>query len=230
MHHESVTTELMPDLGAAYPSSPVGFWLEDLRWHRRTFVESRFRWATEDAVDVVTWHTGGQTEFTTVDDLRSLQTYQYAVLDQAQWTSNAMADKLEVARRELDEGLWGSVLDGVGLTQVECDAALWFAEGAGPGERDSTNIRRVLKFVPFRNPLIEAFELKQLMRLYQAAGDMLEDAICDLLEELSSTRPDAVLADASSTPGVNGIRHRVEVARRDRGLPGDQRRIPEQIF
>jgi len=104
---------------------------------------------------IVTWHTGGQTEFTTLEDLRALQRYQYAVTDQACRASNAMADRLELAKAELD-GQWGSVTAAPGLSELECESALWFAKNAGEDERDSVNIRRVLKFVPFRNPLIEA--------------------------------------------------------------------------
>lgn len=228
MHHEAVTIESVTSLEAAYPSSPVSFWLEDLRWHRKTFADSRFRWSTHDAVDVVTWHTGGQTEFTTVKDLRALQRYRYAVLDQAGRASNAMADRLQLAKDELSEEQWGSVTGALGLTELECAHAMWFA--AHETERDSTNIRRVLKFVPFRNPLIEAFELKQLMRLYEGAANMLEDTICDLVEELLPTRPASVLAEAICTPSEKGLAQRVELARAERGFADDDRRLPSQVF
>lgn len=223
-----VTTELVGSLEAAYPSSPVPFWLEDLRWHRRTFADSRFRWSTSDIVDIVTGHTGGQTEFTTVEDLRALQRYRYAVLDQAAWTRNAMADRLELAREHLCEEEWESVASGLGLTELECAHAMWFA--AHETERDSANIRRVLKFVPFRNPLIEAFELKQLMRMWEAAADMFEDTICDLVEELLPTRPVSVLAQAIGTASETGTIQRIELARKQRGLAGDERRLPIQVF
>lgn len=223
-----VTTELVSSLETAYPTSPVPFWLEDLRWHRKTFADSRFRWSASDVVDIVTGHTGGQTEFTTVEDLRALQRYRYAVLDQAAWTRNAMADRLELAREHLSEEKWGSVTSGLGLTELECAHAMWFA--AHETERDSANIRRVLKFVPFRNPLIEAFELKQLMRLWEAAADMFEDTICDLVEELLPSRPLAVLAEAIGSASEKGPMQRIELAREQRGHAGDERRIPVQVF
>src|SRR3546814_8417335 len=96
--------------------------------------------------------------------------------------------------------------------------------------RDSANIRRVLKFVPFRNPLIEAFELKQLMRMWEAAVDMFEDTICDLVEELLPTRPVSVLAEAMGCASEKGPMQRVELAREQRGLAGDERRLPVQVF
>ena len=223
-----VTPKRVSSLAATYPSSPVPFWLEDLQWHRKTFADSRFRWSARDVIGVVTGHSGGQTEFTTVEDLRALQRYRYAVLDQAAWTRNAMADRLELARESLGEERWGSVTDGLGLTELECAHAMWFA--AHEEERDSANIRRVLKFVPFRNPLIEAFELKQLMRLWEAAAGMLEDTVCDVVEELLPTRPVAVLSEAIGTTSENSLMQRVALAREERGHPGDPRRTPTQTF
>lgn len=223
-----MTTLAAFNLETAYPSSPVAFWLEDLRWHRKTFADSRFRWSTNDVVDVVTGHTGGQTEFTTVEDLRALQRYRYAVLDQVSRTSNAMADRLQLAKDELGEQQWGTVTGALGLTELECAHSMWFA--AYETERDSANIRRVLKFVPFRNPLIETFELKQLMRLWEASANMLEDTICDLVAELLPTRPASVLAEAVCTASEKGLAQRVALAREERGLAGDERRLPVQVF
>jgi len=42
------------------------------------------------------------------------------------------------------------------------------------------------------------------MRMYEAAANMLEDAICDLVEELRPTRPETVLAEATDTHGLGG--------------------------
>ena len=41
-------------------------WLDDLRWHKQMFRQSRFQWTGEHAVDIITRHTGGQVEFTDV--------------------------------------------------------------------------------------------------------------------------------------------------------------------
>ena len=223
-----MSTQPIDSLEAAYPTSPVPFWLEDLRWHRKTFSDSRFRWSANDIIDIVTGLSGGQTEFTTVEDLRALQGYRYSVLDQAAWTRNAIADRLELAREHLGEEHWGSVISSLGLTELECAHARWFA--AHEAERDSANIRRVLKFVPFRNPLIEAFELKQLMRMWEAAADLLEDTLCDLVEELLPTRPITVLAEAIGTASEKGPTQRLDLARLERGPMGEPRRLPAPIF
>src|SRR3546814_18583390 len=97
---------------------------------------------------------------------------------------------------------------------------MWFA--AHEETRDSANIRRVLKFVPFRNPLIEAFALKQLMRMWEAAADMFEDTNCDLVEELLPTRPVSVLAEAMGWASEKGPRPRVELGGEQRGLHGHE--------
>lgn len=215
---------------SVYPASPAAsMWLEDLRWHKKMYRDSQFRWDAQDVIGILTWHTGGQTEFTTVDDLRALQAHQYAVMDQADRARNALADRVIIAQQEL-AGDWDSVLGSLGMSDLECEAAIWFAASAGDDARDSADVRRVLKFVPFRNPLIEAFELKQLLRMYEAAGNMLEDAICDLVSELLPTRPEAILAAAASTPGEGGLEQRVSISRAERGGPGSAGRIPQQVF
>src|SRR3546814_115687 len=170
-----VTTELVSSLEATYPSSPVPFWLEDLRWHRKTFAESRFRWSTSDIVDIVTGHTGGQTEFITVDDLRALQRYRYAVLDQAAWTRNAMADRLELAREHLGEEKWGSVTSGLGLTELECAHAMWFAPHRGT--RTQETIPRPLMSVPFPPPLFAPPDTKPPTRMGEPTGGWFVKAI-----------------------------------------------------
>jgi hypothetical protein len=38
------------------------------------------------------------------------------------------------------------------MTELECDAAVWFAQDAGDDEFDTVHIRRDLKFVTFCNP------------------------------------------------------------------------------
>lgn len=230
-HHEEVTTlHTAPDLATTYPSSPdASLWLDDLRWQKRMYRESRFRWTGQDAIGIVTWETGGQTEFTSLADLEALQRHQYTVLDSATRARNAMARRLELARDALGDG-WDTVSTVLGLTELECDAAVWFARDAGEDEFDSVNIRRVLKFVPFRNPLIEAWELKQLTRLFEGAANLLEDAICDLAEELLPTRPEAAVAAAANTHGANGLAQRISTARQERGRAGDERRVPEQVF
>lgn len=229
-HHEIVTIlHSTVDLETAYPSSPnAALWLDDLRWHKKMYRESRFRWWGQHAVDIVTWETGGQTEFVTLGHLEELQRHQYRVLDQACVVRNAMAQRLQLASDAYGDD-WVTVSAALGLTEVECASAVWFAGYAPAEEFESANVQRVLKFVPFRNPLIEAWELKQLLRLFEAAADLLEDAICDLVEELLPTRPVAAIAAAADTP-ASGLQQRVDQARDERGAAGDSRRIPEQVF
>jgi len=223
------TLRVAPDLAAAYPTSPdASLWLDDLRWHKKMYRESRFRWTGQDAVGIVTWETGGQTEFVTLADLELLQRIQYKVLGLADPARNAMAQRLQLAYDAFGDG-WATTSEALGLSEVECSAAVWFAEHAAPEDFDSVNVRRVLKFVPFRNPLIEAWELKQLVRVFEAAGNLLEDAICDLAQELLPTRPEAAIAAAMNTSPL-GVTQRVAAALEERGGAGDERRIPEQVF
>ena len=203
-------------------------WLDDLRWHKHMFRQSRFRWWDEHAMRIVTRHTGGQLEFSTVRHLELLQQYQYQVGEHLLLCREAMAEPLRQARDTL--GGWEPVAAALGLSVVDCKVILWFAAGTRPEDRTNVNVKAVLRKLPFSNPLIQAWELKQLWRLYEAAADIFEDAICDLIEELRPTRPEEVLVRASQDVSPVGLAARVRHARQERGGPEDPRRTPAQIF
>ena len=105
-------------------------------------------------------------------------------------------------------------------------------DNAGPEGWSHPQISRVLRVVgrqPFRSPLIEAWELLQLSRMYQAAADVFEDLTVDLIGELRGQRPDEVLAVASGSGTIARMEQRIERAYDARGGPGDPRRYPSQF-
>lgn len=204
-------------------------WVDDLRWHRKMFQDSRFRWTSEHVMAIVTRYTGGQLDFTTVRHLELLHQYQLELLDYSCQTRDAMADPLRRANQTLG-GNWEPTAEALGLTMIDCKVAVWFAVGASQEQRTNVNIERVLRRLPFANPLIEAWELKQLWRMYESAADILEDTICDLAEELQPTRPVEFLVTATDTVSPAGLQQRISTAREQRGKPGDTRRLPVQTF
>lgn len=182
-------------------------------------------------MDLITQHTGGQLTFRNVDDLRLVEHYRQEADDEALTCQLALADPIEAAGAVL--GRWAPVADVLGLTEVECSSTVWFAQVHPEWERTSAKVERVLRVVrrqPFINPLIEAWELKQLWRLHQAAAAMLEDTTCDVIEYLRDSRPDAVLCEAAGMLSSSALDTRVATNRELRGPFGDPRRIPRQVF
>jgi len=214
---------------AAARGARVEVWLNDLHWHRRMFREARFRWSGEDVMAIITRYTGGQLSFTTVHHLELLQRYQLQLGEYSSQVRNAMAEPLQLANESLG-GEWVPTSDALRMSVVDCKATTWFAIGVTPEERTNVNVKRVLHGLPFANPLIEAWELKQLWRLYETAVDLLEDTICDLVDELRPTRPVDVLVAATDTRNESGLIQRVNYARELRGGPEDGRPVPAQIF
>jgi hypothetical protein len=201
-------------------------WLDDLGWHKHMFRRSRFQWAGWHVMDVVTRTTGGQLDFFTVAHLRRLQQYQDEVRDYGTQCQIAMAAPLRQAYETLG---WEPTAEALGLTVVDCTSTLTFAAGTTEEERTNGDVRRVLHRLPFSNPLIQAWELKQLWRLHEAARNVFEDVICDLLLELLPSHSADGLAEATG-PLVMKPAGRAELARLERGGPGDPRRAPQQIF
>lgn len=226
-HDGQVSTALGHGPTRAVPAQ-ADVWLDDLGWHKRMFLESRFRWTGEHVMSIVTRHTGGQLSFRTVAHLELLRRYQGQVQAYSDRCRLAMADPLLLARATLGGG-WGPTGRAVGLSVVDCKATVWLAVGEPPEARTNLNVARALRDLPFVNPLIEAWELKQVWRMYEAAAGVVEDAICDLVDELVGSRPADVLAVAAGMT-VGGMWRRIADAHDARGWPGDPRRIPVQVF
>ncbi len=204
-------------------------WLDDLRWHKHMFQQSRFQWTGEHVMAVVTRITGGQLDFSTVRHLRLLQRDQDQLRDYSAQCQSAMGEPLEEAGVCVGGGGWHHVARAVGLEPAECTLTVAMARRTPPAERTNADVRRVMRALPFCNPLIQVWELKQLWRLYEATRDIVEDTICDLLLELLPTCPVEELTQALGPLSMKPA-ERARWSRLERGGPGDPRRVPQQVF
>lgn len=222
---------LLPDLTSA--STPeehqAALWVDDFTWHRKMFRQARWRWFPETAIAVVAHKTGGRLDFSSTSDVPFLDEaleQVYRQRDVAQW---AIAEKI-VQTSEVIPDL-DTIAELLGLPSSECSHIVWLYKMTRPTVTSDRHTSEVLEYVPFRNPLTEAWELKQLLRLYDAACAIAEDALCDLLDELLETRPaQTVLPLLAREHTEAQVRERIAHARRERGEPGDPRRLPEQTF
>lgn len=207
-------------------------WLDDLMWHKRMYRPARFRWWPEHLVDICTKTTGGQLDFFTIAHLQLLPRHRNSIRDVVDRFSGAIGQRL--ADAYLTIGSYDTIGVQLGLTMAEIRSmVIWSdVDNAGPEGWSHPQISRVLRVVgrqPFRSPLIEAWELLQLSRMYQAAADIFEDLTVDLIGELRGQRPDEVLAMASASGTVTRMEQRIERAYDARGGPGDPRRYPSQF-
>lgn len=129
-------------------------WLDDLRWHKQMFRQSRFQWTGEHAVDIITRHTGGQVEFTDVRHLQRLQHEQNEIAAYTGQCRAAVGEPLREAVRTVIGG-WDVVAAAVGLDPGHLKAIEDFAVGATAEQRTNPDVRRVLRQLPFSNPLIQ---------------------------------------------------------------------------
>jgi len=207
-------------------------WLEDLMWHKRMYRPARFRWWPEHLVDICTKTTGGRLDFSTLAHLQLLPRHQDVVRGVVEQFSGAIGQRLADAC--LTVGSYETIGEQLGLTMAQMRSmVIWSdVDNAGPDGWSHPQISRVLRVVgrqPFRNPLIEAWELLQLSRMYQAVVDIFEDLTVDLIGELRGQRPDEVLAAASGSGPVARMELRIQRAHAARGGPGDPRRYPNQF-
>lgn len=204
---------------------PVDDWVNDLTWHRRMFSQSRFRWFGEDATTVALRHTRGRLEFTTLNDLARLDDQLVELREHVLRLLTAVAHPLQDVRRELTH-TWGEALSVAGLTPGRAGQIMW-ASGPPLSNRET---QRVLGGIPWSNPLTEVWELLQLVGMYEAAANLLEDAVCDLATELLDTRSPLAVAAHTHDRVPGQLQMRIEDNLEERGPSGDARRTPHQTY
>lgn len=204
-------------------------WEEDILWHRRMYGQSRFRWVAEDALSIATRYTRGRLEFSTPAHLSSLDVQLLSLLGHADQIRLAMAAPLREIR-DTHRRRWGSALELIDMTELDACVITWSAIGTTPDQVTNEDAIRALRGLPLPNPLTEIWELRQMLGMYQAAADVLEDASCDLVLELATTRGLAALAPLTLSRTPAQLSMRVNEQRELRGEAGDPRRIPEQTY
>ncbi len=226
-HHCSMTV----------PGSEMGLklnsaWIDDLRWHRDQYRQSRFQWTSSDALLAATEFTRGRQSFTTLSELRELSQARRSAAAYATVCQRAFGEAARHARRGLETTTsWSAVARELDTTVVTCSASSHFSIWSQAHERTNPQVARVQKIVDglyFSNPLIRAWELKQLWDLYAAAEDILEDTLVDLAVELDGFRRADAIAQAADVRTVAGLGHRIKAQRAQRGAIGDPRRTPHQ--
>lgn len=206
-------------------------WVEDLRWHRDQCRQSRFQWSGSEALLAATEFTRGRHDFTSLMDLRELNEGRRAATEYAAVCQRAFGEAVRQARRAISPTSWVTVAAELDSTVDDCSASSHFATWSSPADRTNLQVDRVHRIVDglyFSNPLIRAWELKQLWDLYKAAENILEDTVIDLVVELDKQRRAQDIADAIGVITIAGLDHRISLQRSQRGTVGDPRRQPHQ--
>ncbi|EQM29999.1 hypothetical protein ATN37_02170 [Rhodococcus sp. MH15] len=211
-------------------------WIDDLAWHRQVYKQSKFRWDGTEALLVATEFTGGCQEFRTVADLRDLEGYRLALSEYTMTCQRALGLALQEARYGLGSGHWEDIATLLDLTAVDCAASSYFARWGDPrvaGQFSNPQVLRIRKMCAgffFASPLLLAWELSQLWKLYRAAEELLEDTLVDLVVELQPLVRTSDLLHALHTTTEVGLNNRISSQRHERGPSGDPRRVPRQTF
>lgn len=173
-------------------------------------------------------YTRGRLRYETHEDLQRLSDQLMDLLDEASVVERAIGRPLRLVRNE-PAVHWHSALEVVGLRLQDADLILWHASIRG--SRETSEIRRVMSGLPWSNPLTQVWELRQLSALYQAAVGILEDAVCDLADELVGEWRDlSRVAPLTSSRTAGQLLLRIDENRKRRGGPGDGRRQVGQRY
>lgn len=216
---------------AYYPAGPrtPEHWLEDMAWHRLMFEQSVFQWEHADAVRSAVQATKGRTEFTQPKHITLLE----EALNRRLWLegqcAGVRANLMRSAWRELPGDMHRAALEVLDMTPDD-EKILFFHRPSSNSYELMPSMARVLRGFPCPSPLTKAWELYQLECVHRAACKILEDTLCDLVDELVPTHGWANLALMTKYRSTRGLQVRVEYQRELRGLPGDERRIHHQTY
>jgi hypothetical protein len=207
----------------------VADWVDDARWHRRMYGQSRFRWVAEDAIGIAMRSSRGRLEFTTTRHLTVLDDCLGALQTHTDQIRLAMARPLREVRTTYGPR-WEQALEVVDMAELDARIIIWSAVGVRPEQMTHADVRRALRGLPLPNPLTEVWELRQVHGMYLAAQAILEDTFCDLVLELEQRTPLHLLAPMTSSRTAGQLRFRVGEQREARGGPDDDRRRPAQRY
>jgi|SRR5664279_1224874 len=225
----------MTIVGGATPqritSTTPDEWLEDAAWHRRMYNQSHFRWLPEDAMKVATQYTRGRVLFETPEQLNTLQVQLKRLRDWNSQIRDATAQRLMIVQNAMTKEEWGSALTIMGLSEREVRAIeSGVLDELVDSEYANTDVKRALRGFPYTNPLTQVWELRQMEGMHQAADDLLEDTLCDLVGELQPQHGWSYLATLTMDGGPRQLKERVRCQRVKRGELGDDRRLPRQTY
>lgn len=206
-------------------------WLQELREHRVTHRQSRFRWWAKDVMAIATWTTWGRVDFTELKHLKSLEEWRLGLLYYACECELGMAGPLQEAHDMFGVGDdWVTIADAVGMTPLQCKFIVQHYYTAQPAVREPNSQVQRIHRMGFSNPLIRVWEVKQLAGMYLTAVDVLEDTLIDLVEELRPTHRLNDILRAANSYNEERLDERIAAQRTARGGPNDPRRVPRQTF
>lgn len=215
------------------PTSPIWrAWVEQYRAHRASYIGATWHWQPHEPGLILTTYTGGRVEFTHARDLAFL----LQVSERLQETLAAARDQVAVELAQIrpvmprEDPPWTALAAEFDLHRTRLAVAAGEAEvnpARVPPPGEVAVIRQICDGLAICNPLVVAWELWQVVTLWQAAADTLDDLLADLLLELDLDDGSLLAATAGRLrPAAAGGLIRRQRAMR--GEPGDPRRVPDQ--
>lgn len=190
-------------------------WVDDALWHRRGYNQSLWVWTTEDAVKLALRYTRGQVLHEGVTDLRALNRDIFALMTDTWMIKALIAERL---RRICDAAPdRAAIASAVQLLGLLLEDALRIKNQAPSGE-PNRDVLRALDDLPYRNPITEAWELLQVQALYEAAGDLLENAYVDEATTLASSAGLEAIAAQVDDASAAALAARIRLNQEDRAF------------
>lgn len=213
-------------------------WLQDLYWHRVSSSGSEFTWSELDVTRVFLRFARGRSAFDRLDHLVALGDQQQRLYDHLEPVRLAGAHLLTRAQQESPPQHWVAARTMLNLDRVSASMAMWPVQVRPediPAALEHPEVRAAMHGYAFPNPLSQAWEVRQVLGMYESAVEVFEDMICDLASELQPDHGWISVSEhfsrgAGFATGPAQMRRRVDNHREERGEPGDLRRRVGQVY
>lgn len=221
-------------MAGVYDAQVWPHWIEQYRSHRAVYFGAYWTWTPNSPFRLVANYSRGRLEYTTPRDFLCLLRLRRDMTERQCAVRDSIAQELgKIARAcpSVVDQRWQPLAFEFDVPAAELAIAIGEAQAAPARLSAPAEVHAALEAcneLAVMNPVIRAWELWQVLQLWEAGLDLVTDTMADLIRELDHLSPDEL---SFATHGEISARQIVALElnqRLERGLPGDPRRCASQ--
>lgn len=209
-------------------------WIEQYRAHRAVYFGAYWTWTPNSPFRLVANHAHGRLEYTSPRDFQSLVRLRRDMTERLCAVRDSIAHELAVIARSCPSVVdqrWQPLAAEFDVPAAELAIAVGEAQSAPARLPAPSEVYAALEAcdeLAVMNPVIRAWELWQVLQLWEAGLDLVTDTMADLIRELDHLSPAELSFAAQGEIGARQVASLELNQRLERGLLGDPRRCSSQ--
>lgn len=209
-------------------------WIEQYRTHRAVYFGAYWTWTPNSPFRLVASHSRGRLEYTTPRDFQCLVRLRRDMTERLCAVRDSIAQELVAIARacpSVVDQRWQPLAFEFDVPAAELAIAIGEAQAAPARLSAPSEVYAALEAcdeLAVMNPVIRAWELWQVLQLWEAGLDLVTDTMADLIRELDHLTPAELSFAAQGEISARQVAALELNQRLERGLLGDPRRCASQ--